>query len=924
MKKTNLTRSLMAACSIVALSAVMYGCVHGGDDAPPAMEMPPDADGDGVADADDAFPNDPTESADSDGDGVGNNADAFPMDATETVDTDGDGMGDNADLDDDNDGVADVHDALPLNPMETADTDGDGVGDNADLDDDGDGVLDANDAFPKDAAETADADGDGVGDNADAFPMDAAEQMDSDMDGVGDNADAFPMDATETADADGDGAGDNADLDDDNDGYDDAVDAFPTDPAEWADANGDGLGDNANPPEHMVDLMGSEDLMAGTTTIPAGGSVTVGQTTIECPAGGEDCVLTVSEDAVTGLMTASATGAAPTVTVAPVMYAVDLPQKHSLMDGDTITVDAGESVEMGGVSFTCPAGGEDCVVTISENDDGDLVASATGAEATAAQVTPRGYQAFMDLSDTILATGIPNELADLQANIYHGNRAGGGSGVTSSVTTHEDPTGTNPNVTGVSDIMVSVAASATDPTSDDDTSTLTIVDVAANQPTPAPTYDFMEAMLKDGSTAWNGDLDATATWSGNPAAGWKVEDLDLQGDANMDDDADDIWTAYFQHTQDLSGGRTLELDLRSDFVPGHANHVTYDAANQTIVRGPGGTYDEVTVSWDNVMADIFPLTLGTEVDLSTDGGVGLEGGYANSDGDFVMGRFVCIDGGADGGQADGECKVDHQTNGQMGVSEEDTIVFLPYVHGVDSNWLTAGVWLTIPQDEEDGDYAIGAFVFGNDPVEPTAADAWALGGNTPGDPAGTATYNGEAFGRYAEDMDVGEGAMMVGRFTADVELTADFGDDGANATENNYGTIQGDVTGFMVDGESRNWDVNFESAMIMQADDPANPGQGLDNTALRFNAGASGHGDGGEALTGYWNGQFYGDATQAHNDGDPIAANIQTPWGNVLPGSAAGTFGLTSERDANDDYSLIMEGAFVTHQEGANGAPQSN
>ena len=34
MKKTKLTRSLMAACSIVALTAVMYGCVHSGDDDP--------------------------------------------------------------------------------------------------------------------------------------------------------------------------------------------------------------------------------------------------------------------------------------------------------------------------------------------------------------------------------------------------------------------------------------------------------------------------------------------------------------------------------------------------------------------------------------------------------------------------------------------------------------------------------------------------------------------------------------------------------------------------------------------------------------------------------------------------------------------------------------------------------------------------
>ena len=40
MKKTKLTRSLMAACSIVALTAVMYGCVHnGGDDPVPADDM---------------------------------------------------------------------------------------------------------------------------------------------------------------------------------------------------------------------------------------------------------------------------------------------------------------------------------------------------------------------------------------------------------------------------------------------------------------------------------------------------------------------------------------------------------------------------------------------------------------------------------------------------------------------------------------------------------------------------------------------------------------------------------------------------------------------------------------------------------------------------------------------------------------------
>ncbi|MEE2672842.1 MAG: exo-alpha-sialidase [Myxococcota bacterium] len=73
-----------------------------------------DADGDGVSDDLDAFPNDPSETLDSDGDGVGDNLDAFPLDATEQVDTDGDGLGNNADPDDDDDGLPDGDDQDPL------------------------------------------------------------------------------------------------------------------------------------------------------------------------------------------------------------------------------------------------------------------------------------------------------------------------------------------------------------------------------------------------------------------------------------------------------------------------------------------------------------------------------------------------------------------------------------------------------------------------------------------------------------------------------------------------------------------------------------------------------------------------------------------------------------------------------------------
>lgn len=126
----------------------------------------PDSDGDGVIDADDAFPNDPTE----------------------THDADGDGIGDNADTDDDNDGALDVDDAFPLDPAEWLDTDGDGVGNNADDDDDGDGLTDADEAgvYGTDPL-LSDTEGDGMADGWEVqYGLDPnAADADNDIDGDG-------------------------------------------------------------------------------------------------------------------------------------------------------------------------------------------------------------------------------------------------------------------------------------------------------------------------------------------------------------------------------------------------------------------------------------------------------------------------------------------------------------------------------------------------------------------------------------------------------------------------------------------------------------------------------------------------------------------------------------------------------------------
>ena len=227
----------------------------------------PDADGDGVADRDDAFPDQYNESEDMDNDGVGDNSDAFPSDATQQFDSDGDGFGDNS--------AGFRGDACPT-IMGNSSADRYGCPDG-----DGDGWSDANDGFPDDEGRWMDTDRDGVADNDDAFPFNPAQTSDRDLDGYGDNrnggsgSDAFPDDPTQWSDIDGDGFGDNADgaradafiadatqwSDQDGDGYGDnptgrQADMFPLDATQWMDQDGDGLGDNQsgnNPDPFLFD-----------------------------------------------------------------------------------------------------------------------------------------------------------------------------------------------------------------------------------------------------------------------------------------------------------------------------------------------------------------------------------------------------------------------------------------------------------------------------------------------------------------------------------------------------------------------------------------------------------------------------------------------------------------------------------------------
>jgi len=102
---TFLNRKLLVAIAALFMLTGLAACSSDDDYTPPPPVVdntPPDTDGDGVADDDDAFPDDPNESQDSDGDGVGDNGDNCPEN-------------ENAGQEDsDVNGAGDACDAMPL------------------------------------------------------------------------------------------------------------------------------------------------------------------------------------------------------------------------------------------------------------------------------------------------------------------------------------------------------------------------------------------------------------------------------------------------------------------------------------------------------------------------------------------------------------------------------------------------------------------------------------------------------------------------------------------------------------------------------------------------------------------------------------------------------------------------------------------
>ena len=180
-----------------------------------------------------------------------------------------------------------------------------------------------------------------------------------------------------------------------------------------------------------------------------------------------------------------------------------------------------------------------------------------------------------------------------------------------------------------------------------------------------------------------------------------------------------------------------------------------------------------------------------------------------------------------------------------------------------SNWLAFGHWLYTRKDPANsGAFDFGVFASGGDPYP----------GNDLAGLTGSASYSGKAAGMYTQPSESG---TDIGTFSANVELTADFGD--AAAT----GTISGRVFDFALEngGTPALTELRLGTAVWHDPEGTTNIFPGIGDSAVVaggwIEGDGTGSGAGDDGWQGGWGGKLYG-------------------TGAGLPTSVAGTFGAAN------------------------------
>ena len=523
-----------------------------------------------------------------------------------------------------------------------------------------------------------------------------------------------------------------------------------------------------------------------------------------------------------------------------------------MTEAGTLDLKAGASGDIGEVTFTCAAGGDDCAVTVTVTD-GKAAASATGGMVTAK--ASAAYAKRKADAQTALMAKLTKEAGTMEKAIdaEAAQETDGGPGGTA----RTDVNGTT-TADDTSDDQYKIAIER-----DSSGTTITVTDPDMNAD------DDPKFMSKDGMLVRTMEADddgnvvmekmMVTTDIGAPKAvpfakfevvaanGDKTTPQTLNYDPDTTTDADDDGTA----DNDFTG---LTVNQAQASVLKLVNAGAFSAGTSAVLTFPGDN------SATNTKDEAFE-TAGTY-----NGSSGTYRCTNNSDTNCTV-------------SIDGDGAISAMSSGWVFTPAEGATTDQP-----DYDYLHYGFWLKSTTDKDgvltydEVETFAGSSMNASDATEMSAVE-------------GSATYKGGATGVYVKNVYKNDGSLASatsGHFTANASLMVNFG--GNDVAANDKWTVTGTIGNFMLSGSDKenNWSVDLEGTT---GENDANTGG--NNTF-------SGTTDGGAAEAKF-NGMFYGltdlDTSTETNTTDRLAPGAVAGEfnANFNNGAVAGGFGARKE-----------------------------
>ncbi len=576
--------------------------------------------------------------------------------------------------------------------------------------------------------------------------------------------------------------------------------------------------------------------------------------------------------------------------VADVIQTTGLAKLVAAMAGEgsyTDTVEAGSAAAGGGVTFSCPAGGPDCDLTLSLNADGDVVVAWSGAEPTLAFIDP--LENMNEANEAKIAAFMMQPIgsdADSTATPPRANNGADDAAVLGGLKT-PGMIGTASNVANAGaadDSAVTLTGGVPDPNNvgqflgrnfDPNVATSTLRAMADDTNPSNDIGDEQAGAL--GLMGWDhkvlhadwgdtaGGLDAgietVALIYSNVEAPGAVAFSALGGDRGVLADA--TLRTWFALSVNFGTGVVMDNDDATD----DPNNAVVIAANAPETQTMNALVSPTGQAFDGRVAH-------------PDQNDEIRGEYFGASGTFKCTTAAGVNGCQISRDAGGATPFALSAGAWLFMPDEGAAVTIP-----DQDWVAFGVWLTAPDNKADGVHDIGVFYDGMETY------------NVANSPNGSATYAGKAAGYYVN-------GAAHGLFTADASLTAAFSDT-ANSLS---GTIQNfrDSQGRYIDSDNPNtpndpnrggendWGITLASTDLNDAGTFADAGM------------TSGTADG-VTWNGNWMAQLYG----------PGGRNVGTEDNPATaPTGVAGNFSaITGELSDDGGYKGVV-GAFGAEQSG--------